>query len=229
MRLRRYWRSGATADSGDDRGDDLVTQDEERGDGAGGVRRDLVAARVPRLDGQVLAAHLAEIIGRLADGVAGHPGHPPDRGGMLGDGEPAGGGGKGQRRRQGSPDAGLVQVDAAGPDRADPRRQRQLVQQPVGDEAGVGAVQRGGEPAGDAGERRVDAGEVVEAAAAAQGTGVVDGGLQAQDVLALGVGLDLELAEQDPEPGQAEVWRCISSVRMTRGCGLPPLSADSCD
>ncbi len=124
---------------------------------------------------------------------------------MLGDGEPAGGGGQGQCRRQGGADAGLVQVDAAGPDRADPRRQRQLVQQPVGDKRRVGAVQRGGEPAGDAGQRGVDAGEVIEAAAAAQLAGVVDGGLQAQDVLALGVGLDLEPPEADPEPGQAEV------------------------
>ena len=61
-------------------------------------------------------------------------------------------------------------------------------------------------PAGDAGQAGDDLGEVVDAAAAAQLPGVVHGSLQAQDVLALGVGLDLELAEQDPEPGQGVPW-----------------------
>ena len=48
-----------------------------------------------------------------------------------------------------------------------------------------------------------DLGEVVDAAAAAQLPGVVHGGFEAQDVLALGVGLALEQPEADPEPGQA--------------------------
>src|SRR5260370_35115592 len=48
-----------------------------------------------------------------------------------------------------------------------------------------------------------DLGEVVDAAAAAQLPGVVHGGLEAQDVLALGVGLALEQPEADAEPGQA--------------------------
>src|SRR5260370_22131842 len=43
------------ADSGDDRGDDLVAEDEQRGDGAGGVERDVVAARAAGFDGEVFA------------------------------------------------------------------------------------------------------------------------------------------------------------------------------
>jgi hypothetical protein len=74
---------------------------------------------------------------------------------------PPGKTGQGQRRRQGSAEAGLVQVEAAGADRGDLGGQRQLVEQPVGDEAGVSAVQRGGEPAGDLGQGGADVGEVV--------------------------------------------------------------------
>jgi len=82
---------------------------------------------------------------------------------------------------------GLVQVHAADPGSAEPGGQRQLVQGTVGEEADVGAVQGGGEPLGHAGEAGDDLGEVLQAAAAAQFPGVVHGGLQAQDVLALGV------------------------------------------
>jgi hypothetical protein len=98
---------------------------------------------------------------------------------------------------------GLVQVDAAGAGGAEPGRQRQLIEGAIGQEADVGAVQGGGEPADHAGQADDDLGEVVQAAAAAQLFGVVHGGLDAQYVLAFGAGLELEQAETDPEPAQA--------------------------
>jgi len=101
---------------------------------------------VAGLDGHVLAPQLAQVVAALADGVAGLSAEPADCGGEFGGGEPVGGGGQGERGREGGADAGLVQVDAAGADGTDPGRQRQLVQQAVGDKADVGAVQRGGEP-----------------------------------------------------------------------------------
>ena len=67
--------------------------------------------------------------------------------------------------------------------------QRQLVEDAVGEEADVDAVQGGGEPVDHAGQPGDDLGEVVQAAAAAQLFGVVHDGLEAQHVLAFGVGL----------------------------------------
>ena len=75
------------ADAGDDRGDDLVAEGEQRRDRAGGVGRDAVTACVPGLDGQVLAPQLAQVVAALADGVAG-PAEPADCGGELCDSEP---------------------------------------------------------------------------------------------------------------------------------------------
>ena len=159
---------------------------------------DVVAAGRAGLDDQALAAELAQVVGALADRVAGLPGHLPDPGGELGDGEAMWCGGQGQCRREGGADPGLVQVDAADAGGAEPGGQRQLVEGAVGDEADVGAVQGGGEPVGHAGQPGDDLGEVVQAAAAAQLFGVVDGGLEAQDVLALGVGLAAAAARRRP-------------------------------
>jgi hypothetical protein len=75
------------SDAGDDRGYDLITQDEQRSDGPGLLRRDVVAARAAGFDDQVLAAQLAQIVSGLADGVAGQAGDVLDRGGVLGDSE----------------------------------------------------------------------------------------------------------------------------------------------
>jgi len=47
---------------------------------------------------------------------------------------------------------GLVEVDAGGAGGAKPGGQRQVVEEAVGDEGDVGAVECGGEPAGDAGQ-----------------------------------------------------------------------------
>src|SRR6266567_6529988 len=85
------------ADTGDERGDDLVAEGEKRRDRAGGAGRDAVTACVPGLDGQVLAPQLAQVVAALADGVAGLPAEPADCGGELCDGEPVGGGGPGER------------------------------------------------------------------------------------------------------------------------------------
>src|SRR6266699_558110 len=72
--------------------------------------------------------------------------------------------------------------------------------------AEIRAVQGGGEPVRHAGEPGDDLLEVLQAATAAQLFGVVHGGLEAQHVLALGIGLQLEPPEADPEPAQAIPW-----------------------
>ena len=87
-----------------------------------------------------------------------------------------------------------------------PLRHRELVQDAVGQEAGVGAVQGGGEPVRHPGQQGDDLVEVVQAAATAQLFGVVHGGLEAQDVLALGISLQLQPPEADPESAQAVLW-----------------------
>ena len=71
---------------------------------------------------------------------------------------------------------GPCQVDAAGAGGAEPGGQRQLVEEAIGDEADVSAVQDGGEPVVDAGQPGDDLGEVIQSAAAAHLFAVVDGG-----------------------------------------------------
>jgi len=75
----------------------------------------------------------------------------PDLGSELGGGEPVRSAGQGEGSLQGGTDPRLVQVDAAGAGGADPGGLRQLAEDAVGQEAGVGAVQGGGEPFGHAG------------------------------------------------------------------------------
>ena len=130
-------------------------------------------------------------------------GHRLDPGGELGDGEAARRGGQGERCRQGGADPGLVQVDAAGAGGAEPGWQRELIEGAIGDEADIGAVEGGGEPLGHAGQAGDDDRELLQRPAAAQLPGVVHGRLQAQDVFAFGVGLQLQEPEADPAPGQA--------------------------
>jgi hypothetical protein len=140
--------------------------------------------------------------------------------GVLGGGEAVRCGSQGQCGRQGGAEAGPVQVDAADAGGPEPGRQRQLIEGAVGQEADVGAVEDDGEPPGRAGQAGDDLGEVVQAAAAAQFFGVVHGGLQAQDVLALGVGLELEQPEANPEPGQA-VLRFLDHDLLRGRAGRP--------
>ena len=47
------------ADAGEDRGDDVVAEGEQRGDGAGGVAGYLVAAGAAGFDDELFAAQLA--------------------------------------------------------------------------------------------------------------------------------------------------------------------------
>ena len=123
---------------------------------------------------------------------------------MLGDGEPARGRGEGERGGQGRPDPRLVQVDPGDPAGPGLGGQRQLIQHPVGQEADIGAVQGDGEPVRHPGQPAMIWSNF-QAAAAAQLFGVVHGGLEAQDVLALGIGLQLH-ARTDPEPAQPIPW-----------------------
>jgi hypothetical protein len=78
------------ADPGQDRRDDVVAEGEQRGDGPGGVCRDVVAAGPAGFADELLAAELAQVVGGLPGGVAVLPGDLADFGGVLGDGEPCG-------------------------------------------------------------------------------------------------------------------------------------------
>jgi hypothetical protein len=80
---------------------------------------------------------------------------------------PRGGGGQGEGRGEGGADAGLVQVDAAGAGGSELSGHRQLVEDAVGQEADIGAVQGGGEPPGHAGQPGDDLVDVGQVAAAA--------------------------------------------------------------
>ena len=124
---------------------------------------DLVAPRAAGLDGEALAAELAQVVGGLADRCrALLPVIGADLGGEVRDGEAAGRGGEGGRGGEHGPDPRLVQVDAAGAGGAGPGGQRQLVEDAVGDEPGVDAVQHGAEPFGHAGQPGDDLGELLE-------------------------------------------------------------------
>jgi hypothetical protein len=103
------------ADSGQDRGDDMMAEGEQGADSAGGGWRDVVAAGPAGFVHELLAAELAQVISRLPDGIAVVAGDLPDPGCMLGDGEPARGWGQGERGGQGRPDPRLVQVDPGDP------------------------------------------------------------------------------------------------------------------
>jgi len=145
----------------------VVAEGEQRGDHAGAAGRDVVAAGAAGLVDQLLAAELAQVIASLPGGVAVLAGDLADPGGVLGDGEPAGGWGEGERCGQRRPDARLVQVDPGDPAGSGLGWQGQLVKDAVGQEPGVGAVQGSGEPVCDAGQPGDDLVEVVQAAAAA--------------------------------------------------------------
>jgi hypothetical protein len=84
-----------------------------------------------------------------------------DLDGEFGGGEPAWGWGQGERGGQGGPDPRLVQVDAGDPAGSGLGGQRQLIEDAVGQEPDVGAVQRGGEPVSDPREPGDDLGEVL--------------------------------------------------------------------
>jgi hypothetical protein len=117
----RWWsRFGSAAhagaaDPGQDRGDDVVAQGQQGGDGAGGVWRDVVAAGPAGFGDELLAAEFTQVVGGLPGGVAVVPGEVADLGGVLGDGESARGRGQGECGGQGGPDPRLVQVDPGDP------------------------------------------------------------------------------------------------------------------
>jgi hypothetical protein len=145
--------------------------------------RDLVAACAAGLDDEALPAKLPQVVSGLADGVAVVAGHRPDPGCVLGDGEAVGCGGQRECCREGGADPGLVQVDAADPGNTDPGGQRQLIEGPVVEETDIDAVDGRAEPLRHAGQAGDDLGEVLQAAAAAQFSGVV--GVQHDPVYAV--------------------------------------------
>jgi hypothetical protein len=86
---------------------------EKAGDGAGRWRWYVVAACPAGFVDEVFAAQFAQVVGALAGGVAGVPGHCVDFAGEVFDGETAGGWGEGEHRVEGGAGAGFVYVNAA--------------------------------------------------------------------------------------------------------------------
>jgi hypothetical protein len=82
-------------------------------------RRDVVVACPAGFVDEVFAAEFAQVVGGLADGVAGVPGHGVDFAGEVFDGETAGGWGEGEHRVEGGAGAGFVDVNAADAGRAE--------------------------------------------------------------------------------------------------------------
>src|ERR1035438_1265714 len=128
-----------------------------------------LAAAVPGLGDHLVGAELAQVVGALADGVVRSWADGVDLGRQLGDGEPVGRGGEGGDGAQGGADACLVQVDATHAGRADDRGLRELVQDAVGYEGDVRAVEGGAETLERPGEAGDDLGELVEDAADPRG------------------------------------------------------------
>ena len=91
----------------------------------------------PGFVGEVLAAELAEIVGGVADGVAGLSVNGADLSGEVGDGEAAGGDGQREGGGECGPAAGLVHIDAADAGAAELGGGGQGIEQAVGDEAGI--------------------------------------------------------------------------------------------
>jgi hypothetical protein len=73
---------------GEDGRDDMVAEGEQGGDGAGAVRRDMVAADPAGFIDELLAAELAQVIGGLPGGVSVVAGHRADLGGVVGGSDP---------------------------------------------------------------------------------------------------------------------------------------------
>lgn len=95
------------------------------------------------LDGESFGAQLAQVVGGLAQRVVvvGLVGHRLHLGGEVTDGEAARGDGQRECGGDGVVHAGLVDVDAADAGRPERRGLGQLVEQTVGDEGDVDAVQ----------------------------------------------------------------------------------------
>ena len=95
-----------------------------------------------------------------------------------------------------------------------------LVEQPIGDEADVDAVQGGAEPVGDAGETAGDVAPALEHTSTTQVTGVVGDGLETQHVFAFGICLHRQAPEVDLEVGEV-IARCPDHGFESRGSARP--------
>ncbi len=164
-----------------------------------GVRREVCAGRRP-------------LVGRCSRGR--DAGDGLDLGGEPPTVKPCGAGARARRPigRRGSA------VRAGDPaDRAAPSRCRwQLVEDAVGEESSVHAVQGGGESIGDVGQSGHDLGELLDDPPAAQLRGVVRDRLEPQHAFAFGVGLAGQAPEVQLEHGQV-IRRCLDRGLDGRG------------
>jgi hypothetical protein len=140
--VRGFASHARAAHRGEDRGDDLVAQGEQGGDGARGRGRDVVAAGSAGFIDEVFAPQLAQVVAGLADGAAAviDTGEGVHLGGERGDGQPVGR----WRQRQGGAQrvthAGFVQVDTADPGGTQPDAGGQLIEDAVAEESRTSGV-----------------------------------------------------------------------------------------
>lgn len=160
MSVRRYsqpWSMGgqpawpgrvvsADLDVGQDRGDEVVPEGDQRRYGPGGRAGQIVAACARGFGHELLGAEFAQIVHGLAGVVGGQHGSTRSWRGLwrsTGYGEPAGRRGEGEHGRQRGADPGLVHIDAADPAGAHLCGQRQPIQRAAGEEADIDAGQGG--------------------------------------------------------------------------------------
>jgi hypothetical protein len=144
----------------------------------------------------------------LADAVilGGLSGHRPHSGGELGDGETRRRDRQRERCGEGGTYPGSVEVDPADSCCGDLRGCGQLVEDPVGQEADLDAVEHAGEAVDDAAEPGGDLRELAQCAATAELFGVMRDRLEAQGAFAFGVGLQREQSEVDLEDREVPPW-----------------------
>ena len=135
-------------DCADEGGDDLVADGEQGGDGARGVAGHVVAAGAARFGDEPFAAQLAQVVGALAGAVAVGVCPVIARTWAVNCAtvNPAGADRQRERCGERGADQGYVHVDAADPGSGDLGGCGQLVEDVVGQEAGVDAVEHAGEP-----------------------------------------------------------------------------------
>jgi hypothetical protein len=94
-------------------GEDVFTQREQPGDGAGRSGRDVVAAAAPGFGDGLVASELAEVVGSLADDVSPVAGYGVGLVSEVCDAEAVRGRGQCGDASQGGTGAGFAQVNAA--------------------------------------------------------------------------------------------------------------------
>ena len=189
-------------------------------DGADARRGDAIPARGGDRFNEVLGPELLEVVGGVARPVRSGAlsGHGLDLCDDVHHAEPLGCGCQGEPGREQDTRAGLVEIDPADPGVTHDRGGGQVLQGVIRDKGMIHRVQRGKEPLDHAAEACDDLRELGHDSTTAQGLRVVDNCLEAQDVLAFGIGLERERAKVQLEHRQV-IHRSLEHNCKARGRG----------